>query len=200
MSRTAQKYAVDRSRVTWVLAALVASMTIGTVVLGVLEPGKIWSDRAAYLAATYNTDSSSKLTRTAVPIEPGLWQSVVIHTIPSSAADDDLTLRCLAAGRRGPTVAHFVVSQDGPILMGSKWANQEPAEKFSGQILIGIHLVEGHTDATLAQAQAVVALVRDLQVRCSIPPKKVYVHGQLSNRACSSNPLHRYNWRQLLWP
>jgi hypothetical protein len=199
MSRATQKYAVDRSRVTWVLAALVASMTIGTVVLGVLEPSKILrSDKAAYLAATWNTESSTKITSTAVPIKSGLWQSVVIHAIHNTYSDD-LVLRCLS-GKNGTTAAHFAVSQDATILIGSRWANQEPAERYPGKILIGIHLPEGQTEATLAQAQAMVALIRDLQVRCNIPPSKIYLHSQLSSRSCTSNPLHKFNWRQALWP
>jgi hypothetical protein len=196
MSKTTKKHAVDRYRVTWVLAALVASMCIGTLVLGVLEPHNIFkTDKTTYLAATYNTDWSSKLSRTSVPVETGTWQSVVVHVLRNTSPGD-LTVRCLG-GRTSAPLAHFAVSPDAQIIISPTWVNQESAERHSGKILIGIQLVPGRTDATLAQAQAVAALIQDLQARCNIPRSKVYVHGQLSGRSCG-DPLARYTWRDAL--
>jgi hypothetical protein len=174
-------------------------MTLGTVVLGVLQPQKKRPDKTTYLAAVYNTDSSTKISRTAVPIENELWQSIAIHTIRPTSADD-MTIRCASA--RTPVVAHFVVTPDahGTVLISKRWREQEPSEKFPGRILIGIQLAEGRSDATLAQAKALVILIRDLQARCGVSSSKVNVHTQSSGRSCTTNPLYRYNWREALLP
>ncbi len=90
MARANKKYAMNRMRVTWVLAALLASMTLGTVVLGVLEPsGKMLKNaKGMYLRATFNSDLSTKTSNTSVPVENDLWQAVVIHTTRNISSDD----------------------------------------------------------------------------------------------------------------
>jgi hypothetical protein len=194
-----KKYSVDRTRLTWVLAALVASMTIGTVVLGVLEPHKMLKNaKTTYLAATYNTDSATKISRTSVPIETDLWQAIVIHTTRNSSPDD-LSVRCVSNAKSGPVIAHFAIAPDASTLIGTRWYNQEPAAKHPGKILIAVQLADGQTDATPDQANELLTRIRDLQALCNIPASKVYVHSQLSGKSCS-NPLYRYNWRKCLLP
>ena len=196
MGAVGRKHAVDRTRITWVLAALVASMTIGTVVLGVLEPHRVISSEVKYLAATYNTPSSAKITNTSVPIERDRWQALVIH-----AVKNDLRLHCLSEANFPSDLVHFAVSADSEILITTKWANQKPVRKYLGTIHIGIVLPHGETQATLNQARALVALIRNLQARCHIPASRVYLHSQLSqNSCCLADPLVRYNWRQVLLP
>jgi len=198
MSRTSKKNTVDRSRLTWVLAALLAAMTVGTVVLGVLQPQKKRPDKTTYLAAVYNTETSNKISRTTIPIEHDLWQSIVIHTIRPNRPED-MVIRC-ASNSKSSVVAHFTIDSAGAGLINKRWREQEPCSKFPGKILIGLQLAEGRTDATLAQAQALVVLLRDLQARCGIPASKVVVHTQSSGRSCTSDPLYRYNWREALLP
>ncbi len=193
MSKASGKHNVDRTRLTWVLAALVASMTIGTVVLGVLEPHKIISSKVKYLAATYNTPSSEKITNTNIPIEANQWRAIVIHTVGR-----DLRLNCLSDDGHYGDIVHFAISPNAEILITTKWVSQEPVKKYPGTIHIGIQLRKGRRDATLAQARALAALIIDLQARCNIPASRVYLHSQLSQRACSKNPLYKYNWRKVL--
>ncbi len=193
MGRAAGKHTVDRTRLTWVLAALVASMTIGTVVLGVLEPNRIISSRVKYLAATYNTSSSAKIGHTSIPIEKDAWQAIVIHRI-----GPDLRLHCLSEKGFPGDLVHFAITEDANILITTKWASQEPVRRYYGTIHIGLNIAKGKKDATLAQAQALVALIRDLQARCGIPSSRVYLHSQLSQNSCCNDPLVRYNWKQVL--
>ncbi len=200
MTRASKKYTVDRTRLTWVLAALVASMTIGTVVLGVLEPHKILHNaKTTYLAAIHDSDSANKISRTSVPIENELWQAIVIHAIRNSSSND-LGIGCTSNGKRTPpAVAHFAIAPDGSTLIGARWYNQEPAERYPGKILIAVQLADGHSDATREQATELLNRIRDLQAMCNIPASKVYVHSQLSGKSCS-NPLYRYDWRKWLLP
>jgi hypothetical protein len=199
MTRVNKKNAVDRLRLMCVLGALLASMTIGTLVLWVLEPHKMLKNtNAPYLAAVYHPESASKISRTAVPIENDLWQSVVIHTT-RNRDPEDLGVRCTLNGKTVQTVAHFAIAPDGSTLIGTRWYNQEPAERFPGKILITIQLAEGRSDANLVQARELVNRIRELQALCSIPASKVFVQAQFAGKSCP-NPLYRYNWRQSLLP
>ncbi len=193
MGRASKKQDIDRTRLTWVLAALVASMTVGTVVLGVLEPHKIISSKVKYLAATYNTPSSAKITHTNIPIEANKWQAIIIHVVDSS-----LRLNCLSDNAHNGDIVHFAIDTDAEILITTKWVSQQPVKKYSKAIHIGIQLRKGRKDATLAQAQVLVALLRDLQARCNISASRIYLHSQLSSHSCCKNPLYRYNWRKVL--
>ncbi|MFA5863114.1 MAG: N-acetylmuramoyl-L-alanine amidase [Phycisphaerae bacterium] len=198
MSRTGKKNTVDRTRVTWVWLALAVSMSIGTVVLLALEPRHVFpTDKTTYLAATWNTDSSARISRTAVPIENELWKSIVVHTMRNSDPND-LTLKCLSNRKTPNVIAHFAVSSSGEISKSRTWYNQEPAEGCKGKILIGLQLDEGQADPSLTQVQAMVALIHELQALCNVPRSKVCVHGQLSGKACSNDPLYRYKWRDAL--
>jgi hypothetical protein len=197
MAKTSKKQqAVDRTRLTWVLAVLVAAMTIGTTLLGVLEPEHALSAQAKYLAATYNTDRSSQIAQTQTPISSERWNTVVIHRIGS-----DLRLPCLNGDPKRPAPpVHFAITPEAATLVTTQWESQKDIRGHAGQIHIGIQLAAGQTGATYEQAQALVALIRDLQARCSIPTHKVYLHSQLSERACLPDPLDGYLWRKALLP
>ncbi|NLX04006.1 MAG: hypothetical protein GXY33_02560 [Phycisphaerae bacterium] len=191
MAKAAKKQVVDRTRLTWVLAVLVASMTIGAVFLGVLEPNRALSAEAKYLAATYNASPTS---RTQTPINKRQWDAVVIHRVGS-----DLRLSCLAHEHTGVAPAvHFAISPQAETLVTSQWENQRDVTGYPGKIQIGIQLAPGQTHASHDQAKAVVNLLRDLQARCNVPAHKIYLHSQLSNRACHPDPLECYNWRKPL--
>jgi hypothetical protein len=197
MSKTAKKNTVDRTRVTWVLAALVAAMTMGTMVLGILEPNKpILSETTTYLAAAYNRPSRNSISKTDIPIEKERWQGVMIHTLAQE--NETYTLPCLASGSEPAPVVHFVICEDAQIGITKKWVNQASAANTRGQILIGIQLAQGHHEATLEQANAVVALVKDLQSRCRISASRVTVHAKKGSSHCADDPLRSYNWRKYL--
>jgi len=194
MAGRRKKHSVDRTRLTWVLAILVAAMTIGTVVLGVMEPNQAFSTESTYLAATYNSDRTSKISRTDIPIEGERWHAVNIHLVGK-----DLKLRCLARGGKAP-VPHFVISPDAEILITNQWANQKDIIGYRGMIHVGLQLPPSKREASLQQAESLVLLLKDLQARCKIQAGNIFLHGQLSNRLCQPDPLCRYNWRQVLLP
>jgi hypothetical protein len=197
MSKTAKKNTVDRTRVTWVLAALVAAMTTGTMVLGVLEPSKPnLSETMTYLAGVYNQPSRNSISKTDVPIERDRWQSIAVHVLPQDS--QNYSLSCLATGSTPAPVVHFVICQDAKIGILKKWVNQTSEDNNHGKILIGIQLVDGHREATLDQAKAVVALVKDLQSRCQIPAVNVTAHNKKGSSSCGSDPLRSFNWRDCL--
>lgn len=195
MSKTNRKSNdVDRQRLIWVIAALIAAMTSGTVILAILEPKTTLSNEVKYLAATYSTQSSTKISRTDIPIESNSWKAIIIHTINS-----DLKLYTMSKDPQNAPFVHFAISPSAEVLITTQWKEQLPVEGYQGIIHIGIILPAGSHRATLPQAQALVALIRDLQARCSISRTRIYLYSQLS-RSENANPLQPYNWKNALLP
>jgi len=191
MGKSDVNHSMDRTRLTRVLAALVASMTIGAMLLYGLRPRNVLSTEATYLAATYQAPDSTKISRTELPIDGSKWKAVVIHVVGS-----DLRLPCLGGdGKTTPPLVHFAVSSDADILITTQWAKQEHVEGYPWVINVGLRLAPGCQDASLAQAEALVSLLKNLQARCHIPAKRVYLHSELSDRPCGPDPLYRFNWR-----
>lgn len=194
MRKSSKKHSVDRTRLTWVLAVLVASMTIGTVVLGVLEPSRVLlSKGATHLAATYNTAWASQVARTRIPIDANRWQSIVIHNV-----GEDLKLNC-SGDRASDAVVHFAIPADATAtLITTLWAGQKYVPNHRGTIHIGLQLPKGEHVATEAQTNTLIELIWDLQARCVISADRIFVHTDLSDRACGPDPLYPYNWRDFL--
>jgi len=179
----------DQRRLKWVLASLVASMTLGTLVLGVLEPKRALSSEVSYLAATYNDPLTSKITDTELPIEPRLWNAIVIHSTTRG-----LELPCLREQGVAGAEAHFAVRRDGKIVVGRLWKQQQSLAGQWGRIQIAVE-VDRNPQATLPQAQHLVSLIMELQARCQIRPQQVYLHSQVSSGNCPGPLLRRYSWR-----
>lgn len=194
MGRATKKHSVDRTRLTWVLAVLVASMTIGTVVLGVLEPSHALSAEAKYLAATYHSPPAEEISNTRTPISSATWDAIIIHQVGS-----DMRLSSLASGRTSHSpLAHFVVNPQAEVLVTVQWAKQKHIRNYRGKIQVGLQLPPGQGYASLEQAQTIVSLLRYLQARCDIHAGRVYLHGELSERACGGDPLACFTWRKNL--
>jgi hypothetical protein len=197
MSKTGKKTSVDRTRLTWVLFALVAAMSVGTVVLDVLEPAKPGrTEKTTFLAAVSRTPAWANISRTSIPIDNDTWVGISIHTL--SHIEGDYSLPCLVTSGHPAPIVHFVVYEDGTVGITKAWVDQTQASRSAGKILIGIKSIPGREDATLDQAKGLVALVKYLQSRCNIPAGKVLVHTDSSKGACTVDPLSRYDWRKCL--
>lgn len=198
MSNSAKKHTVDRTRLTYVLAALAGSMAVGSVVLGMLEPRSANAADprkqivAATLTATVAGTPSRQVAQTKAPIKSESWNGVVIHRVGS-----DMKVRCLGTDHAS-AVAHFVVNPKGEVLVTSQWENQRFITGYEGKVQVGIQLASGQQVASYDQAAAVVYLVRYLQACSNIPSSKVFLHSQLSDHACGADPLAAYNWQKSL--
>jgi hypothetical protein len=174
-------------------------MSVGTVVLDVLEPAKPGrTEKTTFLAAVSRTPAWANISRTSIPIENDLWQGIGIHTL--SHIEGDYSLPCLASGNNPAPIVHFVVYEDGTVGITKAWVDQTPASRSSGKILIGIKSIPGQTGATLDQAKGLVALVKYLQSRCNISAGQVTVHTDSRRGTCDIDPLARYDWRKCLLP
>jgi len=195
MSNSSKKHTVDRTRLTYVLAALAGSMAVGSVVLGMLEPRTATTAdaRKQMLAAPVAATPVQQVSQTTAPIKPELWKKgVVIHRV-----GNDMKLHCLGRNASS-TLAHFVVNPQAEVLVTVQWERQRFIEGYEGTIHVGIQLASGQQGASYEQAKALVYLVRYLQARCNIPSSKVFLHSQLSDHACGADPLAAYNWQKSL--
>jgi hypothetical protein len=150
-------------------------MTIGTILLGFLEPNSKFklSEKATYLAASYNTQLSNNISRTSVPIDGNNWNSILVHLIP---AGDGMNLKCLAKNRNHVPSAHFTLTPEGWILISNDWVRQDHIDRFRGCIQIGVQMTKNTDDITPAQQDALQVLLKDLQARCNVQPSKIHLH------------------------
>lgn len=163
----------DATRTTRVLGALLVSMTLGALLLMLMEsdpPRPSQSDRAAI--------TSSVLTQHA-PVARS-WKRIIIH----SATDTNSNL---------PRRCHFIIDPTAnPTGLGIRstelWKKQKPgyhalisAGRDYNSDSIGICLIGDFSKRQLPQGQfdALVSLVRELQKARTIDADSVYLYSQL---------------------
>lgn len=186
------------SRTIKSLTALVASMTVGTLALMLLETAPIRPTDDTSLAAV-STDSrrtGQQVFTTQVPLKTETWRNVVIHS----------------TGHQGAGISeqsHFVISADGEVCTATDlWRRQvsgshifAPGRNWNADT-IGITL-EGDfmfDPPSEKQFEMLTALVRTLQQACDIPAGRVYLHGELVPRSRSPGeafPAEQFNRRLL---
>ncbi|MCK5114311.1 MAG: N-acetylmuramoyl-L-alanine amidase [Phycisphaerae bacterium] len=169
----------DATRTTRVLGALLVSMTLGALLLMLMEsdpPRPSQSDRASIAGSVLGQHASVSRK----------WRRVIIH----SAADSNSNL---------PARCHFVIepkadSQGLGVRSTELWKRQKPgyhalvaADRDYNADSIGICLVGDFSKNQLSQGQfdALVALVRDLQRSCTIDGDSVYLYSQLDAQSGS---------------
>lgn len=165
------------SRTIKSLTALVASMTVGTLVLMLLETAPIRPSDDASLAAVSSDSQKTgqQVFSTQVPVKSDTWRNVVIH----------------ATGHEGAAIAeqcHFVLSADGSGFTATDlWRRQvagshifAPGRDWNSDT-IGICLDGDFMFDAPAERQfeLLTSLVRTVQQACDIPADRVYLHGEL---------------------
>ena len=169
------------------LGALVAGMTLTSILLLVLTPGPTVPISGVRLQAVeQETDRAGKLFDTA---RPWPWQAIVIHD-SGSAVGSSLTIHQAHENLgRGGLGYHFVINngslaEDGQIDVGFRWQRQYPGFYVEGKgsdwynrNAIGICLIgdADHQAFTDAQYRQLVWLVKQLQQHYGIPRQAVHV-------------------------
>ena len=164
--------AMASARTTRVLGALFVSMTVGALVLMMME-----SDPPRPARASLASQQNQVIGQQGAITHP--WSRIVVHT--SSGGPDTLPRRC-----------HFVVDtfspEDGRWTRASDlWRSQQPGRHvflpghdFNADS-IGICVMGDFANQPPSQAQfdALMALVRELQKRCNIGADSVYLNTEL---------------------
>lgn len=163
------------------LIALFAAMTSGAILLMLLDTDPIQAP-GTHLVAVAAADEAelAVVTQTDIPLKR--WRGIVVHSL---AEGPTMLARC-----------HFVVapSGDGGVEVTSNryWLRQQAAPHVLAQdddwgSCIGIGLKGDYSSQspTNAEMQALVKLVRDLQIRFRIPASRVYLYGEISSTVLS---------------
>jgi len=158
----------DATRTTRVLGALLVSMTLGALLLMLMEsdpPRPSQSDRASIAGSVLGQHASVSRK----------WRRIIVHSATDS--NSNLPKRC-----------HFVIAPEtSPTGLGIRstelWKRQKPgyhALDYNSDS-IGICLIGDFSKRQLSQGQfdALISLVRDLQKTCRIDGDSVYLYSQL---------------------
>ena len=166
----------SRERMTKVLGCLVLSVTIGAIVLGVLQPEPLMEVTAFSLSAAFNP--IHQIYQTRVPVEASRWDYVVIHQSGSIEGNAQTIAEDATKRGRGEAGYHFVVNNgrgapDGRIQVSQVWVEQKSGSvgrRGEGLVisvcLVGDFKTRGPGKTQMSQ---LLALVRSLQERCGIP-------------------------------
>jgi hypothetical protein len=167
------------SRTIKTLSALLAAMTVGAIILLILEPPPIKPGAPSLIAQGPTQERNAPVvTDTSVPLQP-IWRNIIIHT----SAERGVAERC-----------HFIVGANADSIRGTDcWKRQVegthtfvPGWDYNADG-IGI-CVEGdfsRQPPTRAQFEALMWLVRSLQRKFGIMPQSVYLYSQLDFQAHS---------------
>jgi hypothetical protein len=167
----------DATRTTRVLGALLVSMTLGALLLMLMEsdpPRPSQSDRASIAGGVLGQHASVSRK----------WRRIIVH----SAADSSSNL---------PKRCHFVIAPEASsaglgIRSTELWKKQTPGyhafvapQRDYNSDSIGICLIGDFSQHQLSQGQfdALVTLVRELQKDCKIDSDSVYLYSQLDAQA-----------------
>ena len=183
------------------LVALMAAMTVGTIVLIIMETPPIRPHvRSLIAAVSGQNDPLELIHRTDVPLNTLKWQNIVVHA--SGLEGDAIIDKC-----------HFIVEQnaaDGSsrIRPTELWIQQIHSNHIRGpnssfnENSIAICLVGNFTNSGPArgQFQELVSLARSLQFAFQISRGHVYLHRDLDAGSLSpgrSFPVGQFNDRLL---
>ena len=175
-----------RSRTIRTLTALLVMMTLGAVMLMLMESRPPRPSPGSLAAVTPSGHSAEAVVfDTEVPHQPLKWRNIVVHA--SGAGRDGIAQR-----------THFVVDPpasdaDGAVIATDLWKRQAeghhvyvPWRDFNADS-IGICLTGEFSSRppSPAQIKALVSLVQTLQYTFSIPADRVYLHSDLDSRSGS---------------
>lgn len=160
-----------------VLFSLIASMTIGALVLMALDHNG--PSAAAYSLSSYlRLDPVEEVVRNTIHAEPVQWGRIeVVYSYTSGGNSEELALLTgLADG--GPAEFHFVVcngngGNDGQIQADNRWESQQCCGEKTETIRVCVISDRQSDTLTASQRQRTNALVESLSRTFDINPRKI---------------------------
>jgi len=192
-----------RSGTIITLAMLVASMSIGACVLILMETEPAEPTGPVPLSASDAQEAGPELAiihRTNAALQFIKWRNIVVHD--SRCPQRDIVQGC-----------HFIIGRrgrfgDGAIYPTRRWRDQQdgkhilvPGYNFNANS-IGICVLRDDRSSgpTARQFDALVRLIRALQITCSIPRDHVYLHSELGECHCPGGSFRAEALRRRLIP
>lgn len=169
-----------------VWGALVASMTLASGLLLMLEPRPLAPTGGMALAAVETDhDGLAQIFTTRPAPMAGRWSQIVIHhsgqTMGSAQSIGELHQGLGYGGLQ----YHFVIgngqgAEDGLIQVGYLWMQQLDSIYADQSITICLVGNGDKAPPTRAQMQQLARLVNALQIRLDVPASSVWLHGELA--------------------
>jgi len=188
-----------RSRTVKTLFVLFVAMLTGAMALLAMQTDPLLppSGHLAALAPSAGQDAAAIVRQTSVPLQPIKWRNIVVHSAEcvdsndrtsevhfrlASSADGEVTIQATQLWQQQAAGNHL------PLIAGRDLNAESIGVCLAGE------LAEGEPSSRqLAQLRA---LVRALQLACSIPADHVYLHSDLdSHTGCPgrSFPSQRFS-------
>jgi hypothetical protein len=188
---------MSRSRTIKTLTALFVAMTLGTLVLMVLDTEPISPMAQPLMVVSPPPAGAAKsVYETRRPLQRAKWRYIVVHASPHRA--------------HPPAAAcHFLVGADvggnGKVVATEHWLRQREGGHIGGywrRNSIGVCLIGDFSRRPPAKGQfrSLVELVNALQGICNVPADRVYLHRDLDARSGSPGaafPVERFSGRLL---
>lgn len=160
-----------------VLFSLIASMTIGALVLMALDDRG--PSAGAYSLSSYlRLDPVEEVVRNTIKAQPVAWTRIeVVYSYTNGGNADELALLTgLADG--GPSEFHFVVcngngGNDGQIQAAGHWQQQQPCGRKGETIRVCVISDRQSSSLTDSQRQRTTALVESLSRTFDINPRLI---------------------------
>lgn len=160
-----------------VLFSLIASMTIGALVLMALDDRG--PSAGAYSLSSYlRLDPVEEVVRNTITAEPVAWGRIeIVYSYTNGGNADELAL-LTGLGDGGPAEFHFVVcngngGNDGQIQAGSYWQKQQICGRKSETIRVCVISDRQSNTLTDSQRQRTNALVESLSRTFEINPRMI---------------------------
>lgn len=167
-----------RNRNITVLFSLIASMTLGALVLMALDHHA--PTAGAYSLSSYlRLDPVDEVIKNTLMVQPAQWTSIqVTYSKTSGGNSQDLALLTGLAGA-GQAQFHFVVcngvgGDDGQVQAGDFWKTQQSCRDNSGVIRIYVVSLESADTISDSQLQRTNTLVESLSRTFEISPRKIH--------------------------
>jgi hypothetical protein len=172
--------AMMTARTTRVLGTLLVAMTVGSLLLMVLETEP--PQRAATEAAIARLRQDAANWQLTHP-----WKRIIVHA--SRGGPDQLPNRC-------HFIIHAAPTENGWVSPTKLWTAQQPGRHVyvAGQNFVddsvGICLMGDFTAAAPSHEQmaALMTLVQQLQQRCDVPAECVYLNSDLNPESPNPGP------------
>lgn len=168
----------SQNRNVTVLFSLIASMTIGALVLMALDHNG--PSAAAYSLSSYlRLGPVEEVVKNTVTAKVAQWDQVeVLYSNTAGGTADEMALLTGLAERADRSEFHFVVcngngADDGQVQAAGRWAAQMPCANRPGVIRVLV-ISDKHMDAvTDSQIQRTNALVESLSRTFEIGPRQI---------------------------
>ena len=178
-----------RRRTVMVWGCLLVSMTVLSGLLLILEPGSVTaSGPMGAMALQAEPQRIEAVFDAPTAMQSDRWNAIFVHDSGQETGNADRVGQLHRAMGYEGLGFHFVIGNgqgagDGELQVGYRWLKQTDGIFLNGAVSICLVGDGDRTSPTPAQMRQLVELVRVLQQRLGIPPRRVRLYGNVAAAA-----------------